>query len=151
VIEANILLSGLGFESGGLAAAHAIHDGLHALEGTEGVLHGEMVAFGTMAQLVLENYPRKEIDRVIAFFIGVGLPVSLAQVGLSGASRERLSEAADYVLKRGLKATFPVDRDAVLGAIIGASAWGEEALKRQGQGTRGAGRRRREPQFSENC
>ena len=33
VIEANTLLSGLGFESGGLAAAHAIHNGFTALEG----------------------------------------------------------------------------------------------------------------------
>jgi glycerol dehydrogenase len=28
VVEANTLLSGLGFESGGLAAAHAVHNGL---------------------------------------------------------------------------------------------------------------------------
>jgi glycerol dehydrogenase len=31
IIEANILLSGIGFESAGLAAAHAIHNGLTAL------------------------------------------------------------------------------------------------------------------------
>jgi glycerol dehydrogenase len=31
VVEANTLLSGLGFESGGLAAAHAVHNGLTAL------------------------------------------------------------------------------------------------------------------------
>src|SRR5699024_486561 len=33
VVEANTLLSGLGFESGGLAAAHAIHNGFTALKG----------------------------------------------------------------------------------------------------------------------
>ena len=31
VIEANTLLSGIGFESGGLAASHAIHNGLTVL------------------------------------------------------------------------------------------------------------------------
>lgn len=31
VIEANTLLSGLGFENGGLAGAHAIHNGFTAL------------------------------------------------------------------------------------------------------------------------
>ncbi len=41
VVEANTLLSGLGFESGGLAAAHAIHDGLTALEPTHKMMHGE--------------------------------------------------------------------------------------------------------------
>ncbi len=40
VIEANILLSGLGFESSGLAAAHGIHEGVHALGGFgRGCLH----------------------------------------------------------------------------------------------------------------
>jgi glycerol dehydrogenase len=34
VVEANILLSGLGFESGGLASAHSIHNGLTALAET---------------------------------------------------------------------------------------------------------------------
>jgi len=37
VVEANTLLSGLGFESGGVAAAHSIHNGLCALEETHGV------------------------------------------------------------------------------------------------------------------
>lgn len=35
VVEANTLLSGLGFESGGLAAAHSIHNGLTVLEETQ--------------------------------------------------------------------------------------------------------------------
>jgi glycerol dehydrogenase len=130
VIEANILLSGLGFESGGLAAAHAIQDGLHELPGTQDVLHGEMVAFGTMAQLVLENYPRADIDRTIAFFNAVGLPVSLQQAGLPGISREQLRKAAEVAHARGLKATFPADVDDILGAIIGADALGREALQK---------------------
>lgn len=128
VIEANILLSGLGFESGGLAAAHAIQDGLHTLAGTEAVLHGEMVAFGTISQLVLENYPKTDMDRVIDFFNAVGLPVSLRQVGLRGVSREQLVKAAEVARERGLKATYPVDTDEILGAILGADALGEEAL-----------------------
>ena len=33
IIEANTLLSGIGFESSGLAAAHAIHNGLTLLPG----------------------------------------------------------------------------------------------------------------------
>ena len=61
IIETNILLSGIGFESGGLAAAHAIHDGLTILPGTHHYFHGEKVAFGTLAQLALENAPHGRI------------------------------------------------------------------------------------------
>ena len=55
IIEANTYLSGIGFESGGLAAAHAIHNGLTVLDETSEAYHGEKVAFGTIVQMVLEN------------------------------------------------------------------------------------------------
>lgn len=43
VVEANTLLSGLGFESGGLAVAHALHSGLTAAARSHEFLHGEKV------------------------------------------------------------------------------------------------------------
>ncbi|MCP5113483.1 MAG: glycerol dehydrogenase, partial [bacterium] len=54
IVEANTLLSGLGFESSGLAAAHAIHNGLTAAGPTHTYFHGEKVAYGVLVQLVLE-------------------------------------------------------------------------------------------------
>ena len=132
VIEANILLSGLGFESSGLAAAHGIHEGVHALEGTEKALHGELVAFGTIAQLVMENYAKEEIDRVIGFCNAVGLPVTLKQLGVSDISPENLTKAAKVACMEGLTthhSYFEVNPELVLGAIIGANALGEASLK----------------------
>ncbi|NVL92467.1 MAG: glycerol dehydrogenase [Desulfobacterales bacterium] len=132
VIEANILLSGLGFESSGLAAAHGIHEGVIALEGTEGALHGEMVAYGTIAQLVMENYSREEIDSVIDFCNAVGLPVTLRQLGVSDASPRNLMKAAEVACMEGLTTNnsyFAINPELVLGAIIGANALGEASLK----------------------
>ena len=94
IIEANILLSGLGFESGGLAAAHAIHDGLTILPGTHKYFHGEKVAFGTLCQLVLENAPKEEINQVLEFCIELGLPVCLSDIGVDTISEEELIEVA---------------------------------------------------------
>jgi glycerol dehydrogenase len=133
VIEANILLSGLGFESSGLAAAHGIHEGLQALEGTGEALHGELVAFGTIAQLVMENYPRGEIDRVVGFCNAVGLPVTLRQLGVSDTSPETLMKAAEVACMEGLtthNSYFEIDPELILGAIIGANALGEASLER---------------------
>jgi glycerol dehydrogenase len=136
VIEANIFLSGLGFESAGLAAAHGIHEGVHALEGTEDTLHGELVAFGTIAQLVMENYPKEEIDRVIDFCNAVGLPVTLRQLGVSDISTEHLTKAAKVACMEGLtthNSYFKVNPEMILGAIIGANALGEANLKASGR------------------
>lgn len=132
IIESNILLSGIGFESSGLAAAHGIHEGLHVLEGTEGMLHGELVAFGTITQLVMENYPREEIDQVIGFCKAVGLPVTLGQLGVKDVSPENLGKAAEVACMEGLtthNSYFEINPELILGAIIGAHALGEASLK----------------------
>lgn len=64
VVEANNLLSGLGFESGGLAVAHAVHNGISEIEGSHSHIHGEKVAFGLLTQLVLEGRPQSEIEEI---------------------------------------------------------------------------------------
>ncbi len=83
LVEANTLLSGLGFESGGLAAAHAIHNGLTAAPQTHGLTHGQKVNIGSLAQLVLEGAPMAEIEDFIEFTTRVGLPTTLTEIGLT--------------------------------------------------------------------
>jgi glycerol dehydrogenase len=131
VIEANILLSGMGFESSGLAAAHGIHEGLAALEGAEDTLHGELVAFGTLAQLVLENHDSSEIAKVMDFCTAVGLPVCLGQLGVADTSADAVRKAAEIACMEGLtthNSYFEIDPDMILGAILGANALGEVRL-----------------------
>lgn len=94
IIEANILMSGLGFESCGLASAHSIHNGLTVLEETHAFYHGEKVAFGVLAGLHLTGMPVKEKDRVYGFCESVGLPTTFEDLNLAGVSRERLMMAA---------------------------------------------------------
>ncbi len=94
IIEANTYLSGVGFESGGLSGAHAIHNGLTVLAETHKLLHGEKVAFGTVTQLVLENYPLEELRNIIIFCQKIGLPTSFDELGISDIEDSRLFEAA---------------------------------------------------------
>lgn len=127
IIEANILLSGLGFESGGLAAAHAIHDGLTILEGTHKYFHGEKVAFGTIAQLVLENAPKEELHEVLEFCVAVGLPVCLADIGVDSITGEELMQVAEKacIPEESIHSMpFPVNPKSVAAAIIMADAVG---------------------------
>jgi glycerol dehydrogenase len=101
IIEANTLLSGLGFESGGLAGAHAIHNGMTAIHETHAYYHGEKVAFGTLTQLVLEDYPESEIEAVVRFCVSVGLPVTLADLGIHAVNHDTLKEAAKLACAPG--------------------------------------------------
>ncbi|APF17319.1 iron-containing alcohol dehydrogenase [Caldithrix abyssi DSM 13497] len=101
VVEANTLLSGLGFESGGLAAAHAIHNGLTALQPTHAYFHGEKVAIGTLASLILTDKDRKVIDQVFSFCESVGLPTTLADIGLKDVTDEELMRVATLACAEG--------------------------------------------------
>lgn len=80
VIEAVKLMSGFGFGGGGCAAAHAIHNGLTIVPGIRRK-HGEIVAFGTLVQMVLERRPMGEVERVMRWCRMLGLPTRLEELG----------------------------------------------------------------------
>lgn len=121
IIEANILLSGLGFESAGLAAIHAIHDGLTVLEEAHHATHGEKVAFATICQLILENAPKEELYEVMDFALSIGLPMCLADLGVtSKVTDEQLREVAEKacIPEESIHSMpFPITVEAVMSAI----------------------------------
>ena len=94
IVEANILLSGIGYESGGLAAAHAIHNGLTVMEPTHQFWHGEKMAIGLQVMMFLEDRPASQIDRVFDFCQSIGLPIRLTDIGLEDISDEDLMHIA---------------------------------------------------------
>jgi glycerol dehydrogenase len=121
VTEANTLLSGLGFESGGLAAAHAIHNGLTAAPQTHGLTHGQKVNIGTLTQLVMEGADPEEIEDFIAFTTRVGLPNTLTEIGLSPEDTTELhavAEASTVPAETIHNMPFPVTPDLVFDALV---------------------------------
>lgn len=100
IVEANIYLSGIGFESGGLSIAHAVNNGLSALPTCVKAMHGEKVAFGTLVQLWLEE-EWEEFDRVREFHNRVGLPITLCRLGADISDRDQLMRAASLACDRG--------------------------------------------------
>lgn len=129
VVEANILLSGMGFESGGLAAAHAIHNGLTALPATHDRFHGEKVAFATLCQLMLEGKPEEELEEVYGFCETVALPTTLADLGVQSvdaADLRRVAEMACAPEETIHNMPFPVTPEQVVAAIQAADAWGRQ-------------------------
>jgi glycerol dehydrogenase len=135
VVEATTLLSGIGWESGGLACAHAIANYLPVIHETHEFLHGEKVAFGLISQLCLEeDFETSEIYRIVDFMIDVGLPVTFADLKMQNVSIERLREfgkiaaASDSFIHNH---NFKVNADSVTDAMIAANALGirRKALK----------------------
>jgi glycerol dehydrogenase len=128
VVEANTLLSGLGFESGGLAAAHSIHNGLTVLHETHDFWHGEKVAFGVVSMLVLEGRPTAVLDELVDFCLDVGLPVTLGDIGVDPdtADLTAVAEAACAEGETIHNLPFTVDPAMVVAAMLAADAYGHE-------------------------
>lgn len=126
IVEANTLLSGLGFESGGLAVAHSVHNGLTALPETHERLHGEKVAFGTLVQLVLEGRDSSLIEEVMGFCLRVGLPMTLNELGLDSLSPAQARLVAERALAPGETAhnePFALTVESVRDALFATDAW----------------------------
>ena len=129
LVEANTLLSGLGFESSGLAAAHSVHNGLTVAHGTHPYFHGEKVAFGTLVQLVLEGKPSALLDEVMDFCRSVELPITLADIGLEDCAPDELERVAKRTIAKGEtihNEPFEVNPTMVADAILAADALGRK-------------------------
>ena len=121
VVEANILMSGIGFESSGVAAAHAISVGFTMLPRSKSSFHGEQVAFGTLAQLVMEGRDGNILKQVFGFCKSVGLPTNLDGLGLSGITKEELKTIAEKTCGEGMTVHnlgYRVEPQAVIDAIL---------------------------------
>lgn len=139
VVEANTLLSGLSVELCGTAAARSIHNGLSSTKETHMYFHGEKVAFGLLAQLVMEGRPSIEIDQLLYFYSQVGLPMTLEQIGLKNPSNELLAKIAARATTE--KETihnepFTVRPSLVIDAMLAADSIGYSYAEKAGMSTK---------------
>ena len=136
VIEANTLLSGIGFESGGICAAHPINNGLAELQETRGRMHGEKVAFALICQLVLAGESSRTLRDVLALFVKLELPVTLEGLGIQNITEEQLNLIARIAAEDPCTRNLPlrVDTEAIAGAILLADALGKQYKMNAGKG-----------------
>jgi len=129
IIEANTYLSGVGADNGGLAVAHSVYNGFTALEECEKTMHGELVAFGTITQLIIENAPKDELNEVIEFCVSVGLPITLAQIGVTDTERVKIAcEKACAVGESIHNMVGDVTPEELYNALLTADAIGKVRL-----------------------
>lgn len=132
-IEATIYMSAVGAESGGCAAAHAIHNGMTNVHDLHGAQHGEKVVFGLFTQLVMEAAPMTEIEEIVDIAIAVGLPLTLEDLGLKHFKEAEWRKVAELACDKNdtmHNMPFTVTPDLVYDAIVATDALLHE-FKRQ--------------------
>jgi len=131
VVDANIYLAGLvggiGQETCRGSGAHSFCYGLTVLPGSHHAMHGELVAFGILCQLLLEGKDEQELLPLGKFYRSVGLPVTLSELHIEDLSEPRLRECASVVCRPDQQIhflPFAVDEEAVYEAMVRADRWG---------------------------
>ena len=138
VIEATILLSGLGWESCGTATAHMLGVRLSRLPETHKMMHGEDVAFGIVTQLMLDHdQDLAEAKQVVDFMVDVGLPVTLEEIGLGAKTQEELLAFSEELMKDCVSGgvhnhNFPTTAQDLFYAMRAADAFGRRRKSLKG-------------------
>lgn len=139
VVDASVLLAGVIGGLGGAqcrtVAAHAVHNGLTHLLQSHGTLHGEKVAFGILVQLRLEELiqgsrlaaaARSQLQQ---FYSEIGLPQSLADLGLNDVTVAELHHAAQVACADHSDIhhlPFPVTPVQLMAAMVSTTAPGTD-------------------------
>lgn len=129
VVEAVILMSGLGFENGGLSLAHSLTRGFTREAAVAHTPHGEQVAFGLLVQLRLAPGEEAMLRRLHPFCARLGLPVRLAGIGLSRtdvAALDRIAAATMTAPHITHLPGPPLTAVAIRDAMLAVDAMAEE-------------------------
>ena len=135
VVDATVLLAGaiggLGGAQCRTVAAHAVHNGLTHLLGSKESLHGEKVAYGILVQLRLEEMLQNNQlaatarHQLLKFYSQIGLPKTLADLGLGNSTVNDLQHAASLACADGSdlhRLPFAVVPAQLMAAMVSTTA-----------------------------
>lgn len=128
-VEAIVLMSGLGFENGGLSLAHSLTRGLVKARGVRDAVHGDQIAWATLVQLAFDGRSDAEIRDLIAFHRELGLPLTLDDLGMDNATPEEM----DFIAKWTMTAPHlgNLSRQATQSSLVGAIRRAEALAKEE--------------------
>ncbi|MEK4921271.1 iron-containing alcohol dehydrogenase family protein [Cytobacillus sp. FSL R5-0569] len=136
MIDAILLISGSVSGYGGddcrTAGAHAIYSGLTIFPEIHETYHGEIVAFGILSMLAMENEEESEIKALIAYYQKVNLPYTLQQMNVPELSESQWQELGDVsvTIEDMENMPFAVTPDMVITAVKQADEYGKDMLKK---------------------
>jgi glycerol dehydrogenase len=118
-VEATVLMSGLGFENGGLSLAHSLTRGLVKARDAKNAIHGAHVAWGLLVQLAAEGRDDGFIGDLRDFYGRTGLPRTLAELGMDRPSADEIDEIARWTMTAPHLTNLgvPLTQDMVADAI----------------------------------
>ena len=124
------LIGGIGGAKCRTAAAHAVHNGLTQLDFKKKSLHGELVGYGILVQLRIEELLSKSQlalqtkKQLIELLIDLDLPIDIQSLGLKSYKKKELEKACIFACRRNSEIhnlPFKVTENTLMEALIDAN------------------------------
>ena len=124
------LIGGIGGSKCRTAAAHPIHNGLTQIKSSKLSLHGEIVGFGIIIQLYLEElYSGSQLAKhakkqLIKFLKELNLPTTINSLGLEGITSDEIKEVYDFICSNHSdvkELPLNIDKDLLYEAFMNSS------------------------------
>lgn len=98
VVEAAVLMSGLGFENGGLSLAHSLTRGIVKTRDAMNAIHGYQIAWALLVQWAAEERSDDDILDLMSFYREIGLPASLPELGMDDPTESEIGQMAEWTM-----------------------------------------------------
>lgn len=124
------LIGGIGGAKCRTAAAHAVHNGLTQLDFKKKSLHGELVGYGILVQLRIEELLSKSQlalqtkKQLIELLIDLDLPIDIQSLGLKSYKKKELEKACIFACRRNSEIhnlPFKVNENTLMEALLDAN------------------------------
>ena len=121
------MIGGIGGAKCRTAAAHAIHNGLTQLNFSKKSLHGELVGFGIITQLSLEEkYANNKLAKqskkqLIKFLEELKLPTAINALGIETLNTEAIKKACEFACRKESEIhniPFHIDEEKLLDSLL---------------------------------
>ena len=127
-VTAMLLMSRLVYDSGGLRGAHDMFEEFHDCGYGHQHLHGEIVGFFDLVQLLLEDYPENEFEALYQLYRELGIPLKISDMGFDLSSQEKLEELTARMQAKCWKFKYELQADAFQAALRYLEDRGGEAV-----------------------
>lgn len=116
-ITAMLLMSRIVWDAGGLRGAHDMFEEFHDAGYGNNCLHGEIVGYFDLVQLLLEKYKENEFEELYGLYGDIQIPLKISQMEFPAWDKEALNNLADRLVRKCKKFNYQINPDDLIGAI----------------------------------
>lgn len=117
-ITAMLLMSRIVWDAGGLKGAHDMFEEFHDAGFGDSCLHGEIVGYFDLVQLLLENYPENEFDELYDLYSDLEIPLRISEMGFPVEDKSALESLTNRMVIKCEKFNYHIDPVEFINVIL---------------------------------